>query len=88
VLGSLGVLGCFEGACPSSSAVSFFDLIDILYHRKSRHLSYFLCVGCWWADYVASRSGVGVLLQFCFGWLWCSSGGPGVRVPFQVGSEV
>ena len=30
-----GCLGCFEGACPSSRAVSFFVLIDVLHHRKA-----------------------------------------------------
>lgn len=44
-------------------------------------MSYFLCDGCWWANYFASRSEVGVFLQSCFGSLWCFSSGPGVWWP-------
>ena len=41
-----------------------FHLIDVLHNSKSCRLSYFLCAGCGWASYFASRSGVGVFLQF------------------------
>ena len=75
------VLGALKMGVLRADQLSFFELIDVLHNNKSCRLSYFLCVGCWWVGYFASRPGVGVFLQSCLDWPWCFSSGPGVRWP-------
>jgi len=65
-------VACGCGGVIRTEQLPFSDLIDVLHNHKSCRLSYFLCVGCWWACYFASRSGASVLLQSCFDWLGIS----------------
>jgi len=62
----------------------YLDLIDVLHIRKSWHfVLLFVCwmlVGRLFCFEIGSRC----LSAICFDWLWCFSGKPGVRWPYDL----